>query len=113
MHNLISHNLRHLMDTAGVGENELARQTGIQQPTIHRIVVGTSRDPRRSTLQPLAEFFGVTVEQLINDDLGHWQPGYKPSHAEKEMVELLQQMNEEQKQAIVDLIKTTLKTLKA
>lgn len=52
------------MDRADITENELARQTGVPQPTINRILSGESRDPRTGTLEKLAEFFNVTVTQL-------------------------------------------------
>lgn len=52
------------MDREELGENQLSRQTGVPQPTIHRILAGKVEDPRDGTLRPLAEHFGVTVEQL-------------------------------------------------
>ncbi len=48
----------------GISENELARRTGVPQSTINRILSGVSRDPKTGTLQPLADYFGVTVAQL-------------------------------------------------
>lgn len=47
-----------------LSENQLARNTGVPQPTIHRVLAGKVEDPRDGTLRPLAEYFGVTVEQL-------------------------------------------------
>jgi transcriptional regulator with XRE-family HTH domain len=47
-----------------ISENELARRTGVPQPTIHRVLSGRVADPRDGTLRPLATFFGVSVEQL-------------------------------------------------
>lgn len=38
------------------------------QATIFRILSGASRDPRTSTLQPLADFFGVSVSALREHD---------------------------------------------
>lgn len=62
--NRVADNLRTLMARHGVSENQLSRETGVPQPTIHRVVSGASLDPRDGTLRPLAEFFGVTVEGL-------------------------------------------------
>lgn len=53
-----------LMVRAGLSDNELADRTGIPQPTISRIKNGNSRDPRDSTLRPLAEYFRLSVSQL-------------------------------------------------
>lgn len=56
------------MDSAGLSQNELAERTNVPQPTIHRILIGESKDPRHSTVKPLADFFGVTVAQLRGDE---------------------------------------------
>lgn len=60
-------NLRHLMRVHIISENQLSRNTGVPQPTIHRILAGRVADPRDGTLRPLATWFGVTVEQLRTD----------------------------------------------
>jgi len=62
--NTLASNLRALMSLRGISENRLATETGVPQPTIHRVTSGKARDPRDGTLRPLANFFGVTVEQL-------------------------------------------------
>lgn len=62
--NTLANNLRALMSLRGISENRLATETGVPQPTIHRVISGKARDPRDGTLRPLAAFFGVTVEQL-------------------------------------------------
>lgn len=48
-----------------IGENALSRATGVQQPTIHRILTGESKDPRLSNLRRLAQYFGREVKDLI------------------------------------------------
>ncbi|NNM59018.1 MAG: LexA family transcriptional regulator [Legionellales bacterium] len=58
-------NIRYLMDEAGMIEAELARQTGIPQTTINRVLLGETLDPRATTLVSISKFFGVTVDQLI------------------------------------------------
>lgn len=61
--------LRQLMAARGhISENELARQTGVNQPTINRILKGESREPKLRNLQRLADFFGVTVPQLRGEE---------------------------------------------
>jgi len=61
-------NLKRLMDGAGVSQNGLADATKVPQPTIFRILQGESRDPRNSTLKPIADYFGITVAQLRGDE---------------------------------------------
>ncbi|MDT3467912.1 LexA family transcriptional regulator [Stenotrophomonas maltophilia] len=62
--NRLAENLRSLMDVESLSENQLSRNTGVPQPTIHRILSGRVADPRDGTVRPLADYFGVTVEQL-------------------------------------------------
>lgn len=62
--NDIASNLRTLMAAEDLSENRLSTLTGVPQPTIHRILNGVTADPRDSTVRPLAEYFGVSVEQL-------------------------------------------------
>lgn len=61
-------NLAYLIAKHGINPNVLAKATGVQQPTIHRILKGESDDPRTATIQPLADYFGVTVEFLRTND---------------------------------------------
>lgn len=63
--NRLADNLRELMAREGnLSENQLSRNTGVPQPTIHRILNRKVDDPRDGTVRPLAEYFGVTPEQL-------------------------------------------------
>jgi phage repressor protein C with HTH and peptisase S24 domain len=45
-------------------EGELARRTGVSQPTIHRILKGESKSPRHENVQAIAKAFGCTPEWL-------------------------------------------------
>lgn len=60
--------LKALMEGKSINQNELADRTKVPQPTIFRILNGDSKDPRHSTVKPLADFFGVTVAQLRGDE---------------------------------------------
>lgn len=60
----IQHTLQALMERAGENPNSLSEKTGVPQPTIWRILNGTSQDPRDSTVTRLARFFRVTNDQL-------------------------------------------------
>ncbi|MCG9054413.1 helix-turn-helix domain-containing protein [Laribacter hongkongensis] len=64
----IKDTLKALMEQRGITQNELGEKTKVPQPTIFRILSGESKDPRHSTVKPLADFFGVTVAQLRGDD---------------------------------------------
>ena len=64
----ISDSLRSLMDELKMTEAKLARSTGIPQPTLHRILSGATRSPRGDALSKLANFFSVTISQLMGLD---------------------------------------------
>jgi transcriptional regulator with XRE-family HTH domain len=44
---------------------DLARELDIPPPTIHRLVTGKSTRPYPSSLNPIADYFGVTTDQLL------------------------------------------------
>jgi len=43
---------------------DLARELDIPQPTVHRLVSGKSLRPHRETLEIIANYFDVSIEQL-------------------------------------------------
>lgn len=66
----LSENLAVLMDKQGLNATKLAQETGVPQPTIHRILKGVSKDPRTDTVKPLADYFGVSIDALRSPYLG-------------------------------------------
>ena len=57
--------LTQLMLEKGIKSAELARKTGIGQPVIYRLMTGTTENPQIFTLKPIADFFGVSLDQLL------------------------------------------------
>lgn len=64
----IAERLQKIMKKQGFGENELARRAGVPQPTIHRILKGSSKSPRISNLEKIAQALGTTVSYLAHGD---------------------------------------------
>ncbi len=60
--------LSQLMQEVNINEAELARKTDIPQPTLHRILSGATKSPRGNSLAPLANFFSITINQLMGVD---------------------------------------------
>ena len=56
--------LQNLINIEGLTVAELARKINLPQPTIQRIVSGAYKQPRTSTLEPIATYFNLTVNQL-------------------------------------------------
>lgn len=65
---LLSIRLRQLMEHHGLVEAELSRRSGLPMITISRLKTGHTDDPRLSTLQKLANFFCVSLSQLVGDE---------------------------------------------
>lgn len=62
-------NLTHLFELHQTNPHAAARDVGVSQPTLHRLLTSTQARPSASTLQKLANFFNVTVDALISSDL--------------------------------------------
>lgn len=60
--------LRMLMAQKNINEASLARECSIPQPTLHRILSGETTSPRGVSLIPLANYFGVSINQLLGED---------------------------------------------
>lgn len=63
----IASNLRKLMELANISEHELSRRTNIKQPIIHRLLSGENQNPKLSTVKPIADYFTITISQLIGE----------------------------------------------
>lgn len=57
--------LSHLMSEKGIKSAELARKTGVGQPVVYRLMTGATENPQVLTLKPIADFFGVSLDQLL------------------------------------------------
>lgn len=60
-------NLKKLMGMANISEHELSRRTNIAQPIINRIIKGENQNPKLFTLKPIADYFMLTISQLIGE----------------------------------------------
>ncbi|HDZ2945724.1 helix-turn-helix transcriptional regulator [Klebsiella pneumoniae] len=63
-------NINYLMSKRGISKvTELAKQIGIPQPTMHRLLSGDNKEPKYPLLKQVAEFFGLSVPDLMETDL--------------------------------------------
>jgi transcriptional regulator with XRE-family HTH domain len=65
--NKLSHNLKSLLTKSRLSENELSRRTGVPQQVINRIMSGINTNPKISTLMPIANYFMISLSQLVGD----------------------------------------------
>ncbi len=56
------------MTLSHINGSALARRTGVAQPVINRLITGKNINPKLATLRPLANYFMVTVSQLIGEE---------------------------------------------
>ncbi len=61
----IGKTVRKLMEENNLSEADLCRGVNLPQTTINRLLSGQTNDPRISTLTAIAQFFKVTIEQLL------------------------------------------------
>ncbi len=52
------------MSARGWSEGELARQAGVTQPTVHRIITGESKSPKRENVEKIAKVLRVPSKWL-------------------------------------------------
>lgn len=52
--------LRH----GNISVSDLAKATGLPQPTLHQLYSGITENPRKKTLEILADYFSVSVNQM-------------------------------------------------
>ncbi len=65
---MMRHVLKKLMAQKNVNATHLSNITGISQPTLHRLIMGSTPDPRISSIIPLAKFFNLTVGQILGEE---------------------------------------------
>lgn len=64
----LSKNLHQLMKIHGnLSVSDLAKITHIPQPTLHHILCGSTKRPRIKALEALANFFSISLEQLVGN----------------------------------------------
>jgi transcriptional regulator with XRE-family HTH domain len=57
--------IKSLMLNEGLTEAELARRVDLPQPTVHRILSGQTASPRGKSLQAIANYFKVSINELL------------------------------------------------
>lgn len=61
----IKYVLSGLLSDSGISESELGRKINIPRATINRLIAGHTPDPRASTLNAIAAYFNISIEQLL------------------------------------------------
>lgn len=64
--------LNRLMTEKKIRVAELARRINLPQPTVHRIATGACEHPHLSSLEPIADFFSINIDQLKGHEPIPW-----------------------------------------
>lgn len=64
----VSATVRRLMEHFKMSEADLCRGVNLPQTTINRLLTGQTSDPRISTLTVLAQFFNISLDQIIGKE---------------------------------------------
>lgn len=64
----LSQNIRYLRKQLGFTQSNLAQRLGLKRPIVGAYEEGRA-EPRLQTLQMMSEFFGYSIDQLLNTDL--------------------------------------------
>ncbi len=62
-------NIESLFEQAEANPTLLSDRIGVSQPTLHRLLRGKNPRPSAETLRRVADYFGVTVNDLLEKDL--------------------------------------------
>ncbi|STX81616.1 HTH-type transcriptional regulator [Legionella busanensis] len=69
MNNTLAKNLHALMMSQGLNTLTLSKESDIPQPTLHHLLSGKTKKPRKALLQKLAQFFDVSIPTLLKAEL--------------------------------------------
>lgn len=90
----IAERIAELMRDRGWSEGELSRQSGVPQPTIHRIITGDSQSPRQQNVEKLAKAFGTTSAVLWSEkEFNKATETVGPHRSETSVDELVRQLS--------------------
>lgn len=73
MKNNLGSNIKMLLIEGKINESELAKRTGISQQVINRMVTGVNTNPKLETLMPIANYFSVSLQDLVSNNLQNIQ----------------------------------------
>lgn len=66
------------MNSEGITPAELSRQTEVDRAALHRILNGQTKNPSIDSMQSIAKYFSVSVEEITSDNEARWKKGEVP-----------------------------------
>jgi len=65
---------------------DLSKEVNLPPPTIHRLITGKSTRPYKSSLEPIAQFFSISVDQLLGEEALPTNPNTDSLHEQKTLL---------------------------
>ena len=65
---MLNDNLKKLMVEFNIDVKELSLKTGVKAPVIYKLISGETPNPSISSICPIANFFDISINQLIGND---------------------------------------------
>ena len=110
---MLNDNVERLLQTHNVKAYAVAKATGISQGLLSEYKSG-KKEPSIPNLQKLADYFGVTVDDLLGNKNSPAEDGeadmVATTPAERELLRLLRSFPEEDQARILAAIETLLRT---
>ena len=69
MYPFLKKNIEYLIEKHGTNSNKLAKDIGMSQATLFRIISGVTKEPKREALDALSNWAGITITELTDVDL--------------------------------------------
>ena len=73
---ILGERIKKLMELRGLSKADLSKQTGVPAATIEYLVDGSTYNPRIATLLPIANYFQVSLDYLVESN--YWKTQEKP-----------------------------------
>lgn len=108
MRNYFADNIRYLREKAGMTQEDLGKIVGVSRNAIGNWEAGI-REPKNVICVKLADYFGVSFDSLICEDLLTKEPEIVLNEVEKELISSFRALTDEQKTAAVVLIRSMVK----
>jgi transcriptional regulator with XRE-family HTH domain len=100
-------NIKKIREQKGMMQKEVANAVGVHPSNYSKIEKG-EREPSIEVLDKLAKFFGLTIDQLVHLDENLPVEVKIEDKSTTEKLQLIQQLDEEDKKAVFRIIDTML-----
>lgn len=85
--------LKEMKRKSGLKTAEIAKQSGIPEPTLEKLFAGTTKDPKLETMKQLVHFLGYSLDDLYDEpnssnllrvDFGHGETNMKKAPSQRD-----------------------------